>query len=91
MKAGWAGSSSGDSELVSAAGLNAGFGRGCLREGNPGPFSITGEGGEEANVERVENQGYSLTVSFQTFGSVAWCTIAYTASMLMYASTGGEC
>lgn len=84
---GWMGSSKGDRSLVSPAGLNAACGRGCLREGTSGPFSAVGEGGEEDNVERVENQGYSLTVSFQTFRSVAWCTTAYTASMTMYAST----
>jgi hypothetical protein len=83
---GWIESSSGDSDLVSSAGLNAGFGRGCLREVILGAFSATGEGGEEDNVERLENQGYSLTVSFQTFGSDAWCTTTYTASMHMYAS-----
>ena len=45
------------SDLVSPAGLNAGFGRGCLSEGIPGPFSSTGEGGEEDSVEQAENQG----------------------------------
>lgn len=84
---GWMGSSKGESFLVSPAGLNATFGRGCLREGTSGPFSAVGEGGEEDNVERAENQGYSLTVSFQTFGSVVWCMMAYTASMATYAST----
>lgn len=83
---GWMGSSNGDSFLVSPAGLNAAFGRGCLREGAPSPLSAVGEGGEEDNVERAENQGYSLTVSFHTFGSVVWCTMAYAASMTMYAS-----
>ena len=83
------GSSNGDNFLMRPAGLNAAFGRGCLMEGAVGPFSTVGEGGEEDSVERAENQGYSLTVSFQTFGSVAWCMMAYTASMIMYASTGG--
>lgn len=84
------------SDLVSPSGLNAGFGRGCLREsfgrgslreGIPGPFSSTGEGGEEDSVEQAENQGYPLTVSFQTFESVVWCKIEYIASMTTYAST----
>lgn len=87
---GWMGSSNGDSFLMSPAGLNAAFGRGCLREATSGPLSTVGEGGEEDKVEQAENQGYSLTVSFQTFGSVEWCTIAYTASVIMYASTGKD-
>ena len=64
------GSSNGDVSLASSKGLKAAWGRGCMRVGTPDHFSTEGEGGEEASVERVENQGYSLTVSFQTFGSV---------------------
>lgn len=85
--AGWMGSSNGERSLTSSAGLNAARGRGCFREGTPGPLSAIGEGGQEDKVEQVENQGYSLTVSFQTFGSVVWCMTAYTASVIMYAST----
>jgi hypothetical protein len=55
--------------------------------GTPGAFSTTGEGGVEDSVERVENQGYSLTVSCQTFGSVEWCMMANMASVTMYASS----
>ena len=84
------GSSNGDVSLASSRGLKAFRGRGCLREGATGPFSNVGEGGEEDNVERAENQGYSLTVSFQTFGSAELCMMVYTASMMMYASTGME-
>lgn len=87
MGTGSIGSSNGDSFLMSAAGLNAALGRGCFREGAPGPFSTFGEGGEEDNVERAEDQGYSLTVSFQIFGSAVWCTMVYTARVVMYAST----
>ena len=76
-------SSRGDNDLVSPAGLKAALGRGCLRIGTPGALSTTGEGGVEDSVERVENQGYSLTVSCQTFESVVWCVIAYMASVTM--------
>lgn len=64
------GSSNGDVSLMSSKGLKAARGRGCWRPGAPDPFSTVGEGGEEDSVERAANQGYSLTVSFQTFGSV---------------------
>jgi len=67
---GWMGSSNGEVSLVSSRGLKAAWGRGCLMEGTSGPFSTVGEGGVEDSVERAGNQGYSLTVSFQTFGSV---------------------
>jgi len=81
------GSSNGDVSLGSSRGLKAVWGRGCLRAGTPSPFSADGEGGTEDSVERAANQGYSLTVSFQTFGSVTWCMMVYTASIIMYAST----
>jgi len=81
------GSSNGDSSTVRLGGSKAVFGRGCLRDGTLSPFSTVGEEGEENSVERDANQGYSLTVSFQTFGSVALCMMAYTPSMTMYAST----
>lgn len=64
------GSSNGDRSRAISAGLKAGWGRGCLMDGTPGPFSTVGEGGEEDSVERAANQGYPLTVSFQTFVSV---------------------
>jgi hypothetical protein len=81
------GPSNGDDSLVSPEGSKAALGRGCLRVGGPCPFSNVGEGGEEDSVERDANQGYSLTVSFQTFGSVTWCTMVYTASVIRYANT----
>ena len=63
------GSSNGDVSLASPDGLKATWGRGCSRVGNRNLLD-TGEGGEEDSVERTANQGYSLTVSFQTLGSV---------------------
>lgn len=63
------------------------LGRGCSRGGAPCPFSTVGEEGEEASVERPANQGYSLTVSFQTSGSVTWCTMVHTPSVIKYANT----
>jgi len=80
------GSSNGDGSLVSPEGSKAALGRGCLMEGIPGPFSIVGEGGEDESVERDANQGYPLTVSFQTFGSVALCMMVYTVRATRYAS-----
>lgn len=65
------GSTNGDSSLVRLEGSRTALGRGCLREDTPGPFSTVGEGGEEDSVERAANHGYSLTVPFQTSGSVA--------------------
>ena len=56
-------------------------------EGTPGPFSVVGEGGEDERVERDANQGYCLTVSFQTFGSVMLWMIVYTVRATRYAST----